>query len=88
MARIYAGILGLLAFLTCIARGLAHSSGVDSTLWLACGSMLAFAAIGLVVGACAGWIVEDSVGQRLAAQWAAEDAAQPAPPAKTETTGN
>jgi hypothetical protein len=88
VARIYAGVLGLLAFLTCLARGLAHGAGAESALWLACGSMLVFAAIGLAVGACAGWIVEDSVRQRLAAQWAAEEAAQSAPPAKTETTGS
>jgi len=30
VARIYAGILGPLALLTCIARGIVHGGGTDS----------------------------------------------------------
>ena len=72
MAQIYAGVLGLLAFLTCLARGLLHGHGPDSVLRFACTSMLAFGVIGLAIGAWAQWIVKDSVESRLAVELADE----------------
>lgn len=72
MARIYAGILGLLAFLTCVTRGLLHGYGPDSVLRYACAAMAAFGVIGLAIGAWAQWIVKDSVETRLAAELADE----------------
>jgi hypothetical protein len=73
VAPLYAGTLGLLAFLSCLGRGLLQSSSPASTLGTACLSMGAFAAIGLVLGHLAGRTVEESVKQRVAAELAAED---------------
>lgn len=72
MAQIYAGILGLLAFLTCVVRGLLHSYGPDSVLRSACASLALFGMAGLVIGAWAQWIVKDSVEARLANELADE----------------
>ena len=75
MAHVYAGILGPLAFLTVVARGFIHGGGPMSTLFTAWCGLLAFSAIGYVVGRLAAWIVEDSVRSRIAAELAAEEAA-------------
>ncbi len=78
MAQVYAGILGPLAFLTSLARGLTHAGGIDSVLWTAWCSLLAFAAIGYVIGWVAEKTVEESVHGRIAAELAAEEAAETA----------
>ena len=65
MAHRYAGILGLLAFLTSLIRGVAHGGGADSVLLVAWMSLLVFAAVGWVVGWVAQKTVEDSVRARL-----------------------
>ncbi len=62
MARIYAGILGPLALLTCLTRSMLHGGGVESALLAAWFSLLVFAAVGYVVGRLAEWIVDESVG--------------------------
>jgi hypothetical protein len=74
MARIYAGILGLLAFATVVARGVAHASSPSATIWQACGMLIVFAGVGCLVGATARWIVDDSVRGQLASQMAAKPA--------------
>jgi len=71
----YAGILGLLAFLTSSARGVLHSGEAESILLAAWLSLLAFAAVGGVVGWVAGRIVEESVRARMKEALAAEDGA-------------
>lgn len=73
MAPIYAGILGLLAFVTSVARGLIHGGDVGSTLLAAWCSLLAFSAIGYVMGGLAGWMVTQSVTQRVSKELAARD---------------
>ncbi len=75
MAVRYAGILGLLAFLTSSARGLLHGGEAESILPTAWLSLMAFAAIGGVVGWVAGQIVEESVRARMKEALAAEDEA-------------
>jgi hypothetical protein len=81
VSRIYAGVLGLLAFLISLLRGMLHGYGTDSVLATACGSTLLLAVVGLAIGRFAQWIVEDSVNSRLAAEVAAQQAAAPTPPA-------
>ncbi len=76
VARIYAGILGPLALVTCVARGLLHGSGVESTLLSAWLSLLVFSAVGYVIGRLAEWIVDESVGAVVQAELAAENASK------------
>lgn len=76
MAHVYAGILGPLAFLTCVARGIVHGGGTESVLWTAWCSLLVFAAVGYVIGWVAGQTVEESVRGRIQAEEPAE-ASQP-----------
>ena len=73
MARIYGGILGLLAFQTTLVRGWLHRSDPQSTLWTAWLSLMVFTAVGLVIGWIAGQIVEDSVAGRVTAELAAQE---------------
>ncbi|MGQ9575396.1 MAG: hypothetical protein ACUVUC_08760 [Thermoguttaceae bacterium] len=68
MARLYAGILGPLAFLTCLARGLLHAWHCETVLWRAWISLWVFAALGGVIGWIAGGIVEQEVRARLSTQ--------------------
>ena len=77
MAQIYAGILGLLAFVTCLTRGVVRGYEIDETLGTATFSLLIFAVIGYVVGRTAAWIVDDSVRGSVAAQLAAEKGGTP-----------
>lgn len=77
MARIYAGILGLLSFLTCLVRGFMHGESPSSILWLASLSVPVFAMVGGILGALAAQTVEDSVRGQLEAELAAR------PPAAT-----
>ena len=72
MARIYAGILGPLAFLTALARGWLHGGTLESQLWNAWTGLLVFAAIGCVVGWIANTVVEDAVHGQIAAGLATE----------------
>jgi hypothetical protein len=74
VGRIYGGILGLLAFQTTVIRGWIHHADVQSTLWTAWLSLLAFAAVGLVVGRIAGQTVQEYVVGRMNAELAADDA--------------
>ncbi len=67
MGRHYAGILGLLAFLTVAMRGLVRGAGVESMLLAAVIHLFLFAFVGYLVGQLAGWIVLDSVRAKLAA---------------------
>jgi len=70
MGRIYAGVLGTLAFVTVLARSLVQTGGVESSIWQAIVCLLLFALIGGALGQLAGWIVDDSVRARLAAEMA------------------
>jgi hypothetical protein len=71
MGRIYAGVLGSVAFATVLARSLIHVGGVESSLWQAVICLLLFSLIGGALGRLAEWIVDDSVRARLAGELAA-----------------
>ena len=76
MARAYAGILALLAFLTALFQGLLHAGDANATIVTAWCSLWVFAGIGYVLGQLAAWTVDESVHARIAAQVAAEQAAE------------
>ena len=65
MAYTYAGILGPLAMLAALMRGLVHGSGATTVVMTAWICLMVFASIGAIVGALAGWIVEQSVRERV-----------------------
>lgn len=72
MARIYAGILGPLALLTSLARGVVHAWPTERTLLVAWTSLIAFAGLGAVIGWTAQRIVDEEVRGRIAADSSAE----------------
>jgi hypothetical protein len=80
VARTYAGILGPLAFVISLLRGMLAGGGTDSVLWAAWCSLLAFAAIGCVIGWLAERTVADAINGRIATELAGQKpqgAAQP-----------
>jgi len=72
VARIYAGILGIVALLTSLAEGMVHTKPTEAILFGAWCSLLVFAAIGYVVGGIAGRIVEEAVAFAIQTRLAAE----------------
>jgi hypothetical protein len=68
VARIYCGILGLLSFLTTLARVWIHGGDTESILRTAWLNLMLFGVIGLVIGWIAERIVEESVNARLAGE--------------------
>ena len=76
MGRSYAGVLGPVAFVTIVARGLLSGGGSQATLLHAWLALLVFAAIGSIVGRLASWIVQESVQDKVAAELAAHEAQQ------------
>jgi hypothetical protein len=87
VAHVYAGILGPLAFLTSLARGFVHGGGTQSVLWTAWWSLLAFAAVGYVVGWVAGKTVEQSVHGRIKAELAADQSTNVSRPEDANAAG-
>ncbi|NLS97379.1 MAG: hypothetical protein GXX96_35010 [Planctomycetaceae bacterium] len=75
MARLFAGILGPLAMLTTTASGLIHGRTSQSVAWAAWLALIAFAAIGYVLGWIANRTVEDSVQAAIAARLEGESEA-------------
>jgi hypothetical protein len=77
MAHTYAGILGLLAMLVVIARGIKNGAGVEGTLFEAFVGLAAFTLVGFVLGKLADHAIQDSVTQQmereLAQQGTADD---------------
>ena len=65
MGRTYAGILGCLAFCTVLARGLLGGMEAHSTIIHACGSMFAFALMGMLAGTYAESLVTNGVRMRF-----------------------
>ncbi len=65
MARIYAGILGPLAFLTSLAHGALHGRQADAILLESWYALLGFTAVGSVIGWLAGRMVEEEVLARV-----------------------
>lgn len=87
MARIYAGILGPLALLTLLARGLTHGDHAPSILMAAWCGLLVFAPLGYVIGRLAEWLVEDSVRSRISAELAAGPGRSESPAEAADTRG-
>ena len=65
MARQYAGILGLLALMVSLMRGIIAGGASEATLWTAWLSLLAFTVLGAVIGWLAERIVRESVSSRI-----------------------
>jgi len=65
MGPAYAGILGLLAFATCIVRALVHGGEPDSTILRATIQLAVFAIIGYIAGRLADAIVIESVTKQM-----------------------
>lgn len=65
MGRIYAGTLGLLAFVTIIARGLIHNRADGSLMLYAAAAMFAFAAVGFLAGTIAQATVAEAVRRQF-----------------------
>lgn len=64
MSRSYAGILGLIAYLTVLFRSVIHGAGVEGTIKVACMSLIVFAILGFI----AGWIAENTVVESVRAE--------------------
>jgi len=79
VARTYAGILGLVALLTSLARGFIHAHQTDAILLGAWQSLLVFAAVGYVAGWIAGRIVEESVNSTIQDELAREQPDEKSP---------
>jgi hypothetical protein len=75
MGRMYAGILGPVAFATILARGLIDASGAETTAKIATLCLFAFAGIGYLAGRIADQIVTESVRNRFHEQLRAREAA-------------
>jgi len=75
MGRVYAGILGLLAFGTVIARSLLHGGNVESALFTASWTLFAFAALGYIIGSIAERTVVEAIETKFHAQWQAAESA-------------
>lgn len=67
MGHRYAGVLGPLALVTVVARGLLRGSSIESTLFHAWLALLAFSVVGYLIGRLAQWTVEESLRASLAA---------------------
>ena len=75
MGRMYAGILGPLAFTTVIARNLLQGGNVASAAMTASLTMFAFAALGYIIGSVAERTIVEAIGNKFHAQWQAREAA-------------
>ena len=83
MGRIYAGILGPLAMMVIICRGIKDSAGLEGTLVLAIVALAVYAAIGSVVGQIAQATVDESVRLKIEQQLAHGSTAKSATGAAT-----
>ena len=77
MAPIYAGILGLLAFLTFLARGMIHAADGEATLLGAWCCLVGFATLGYAIGGIAARTVEESVRADIRAELEAAEGETP-----------
>jgi membrane protein implicated in regulation of membrane protease activity len=80
VARQYAGILGLLALMVSLMRGIVAGGASEATLWTAWLGLLAFTALGAVIGWLAERIVRDSVSSQILSELQENKPAKPAAP--------
>jgi hypothetical protein len=74
MGRTYAGILGPLAMVVIICRGLKDSAGLEGTLTLAIVALAIYAVVGSIVGQIAQATVDESVRLKIERQLNPPDA--------------
>jgi hypothetical protein len=84
MGRIYAGILGPLAMMVIILRGIKDSAGIEGTLTIAIVALTAYAVLGAIVGRIAQATVDESVRWKIEQQLATA----PATSSKTGSSGS
>ena len=68
MGRKFAGVLGPVAFVTIVARGVLRGSDLGSTMQTACLCLFGFAALGYLVGRVAAATVNESVNYKFKAE--------------------
>jgi hypothetical protein len=78
MARSYSAVLGFLGFAAAVARGFVEAQTANEMVWQAVLNLVAFGAVGLVVGWIAQWTVDDSIRSQLATQMQARPAGEQA----------
>lgn len=74
MGRTYAGILGPLAMVVIICRGLKDSAGLEGTLTLAIVALAIYAIVGSIVGQIAQATIDESVRLKIERQLEARNA--------------
>lgn len=72
--RIYAGVLGPLAVVVVVIRGLRRGVATDTTMLAGALCLLSFAAIGYIIGRIADRIVDDSAQTKVELELAAREA--------------
>lgn len=87
MGRKYAGILGSLAFVLIVARGLVAGRLEPGLLGPAIGAMFVMAGVGWLAGTLAESLVSDAVRARFAAALQEQQAAAESAEAKADTKG-
>lgn len=87
MGRIYAGILGPLAFAAIIARSLLCGGEAGQTLFAASLALFGFAALGYIIGSVAERTIVEAIGNRFHVQWTARDGASNAAPSTDASSG-
>ena len=80
MGRSYAGILGLVAFLSVMIQGFIANAATEPTLFRAWIGLLVFTAIGYLSGRLAQWMVEDSIRTKVTVELATEETTRIAAP--------
>jgi membrane protein YqaA with SNARE-associated domain len=70
MGRTYAGILGILACITTMARALLAGTAGDGALLQSWWALLTMAAVGGILGSLAGAAVEEAARKQVAQEWA------------------
>ncbi|MBN1854974.1 MAG: hypothetical protein JW829_19725 [Pirellulales bacterium] len=65
MGQTYAAIMGLLAMLVVVVRGIKNGAGIDGTLWAAWIGLVVFTMTGFVLGSIAESTVNESVRKEM-----------------------
>ena len=73
MGRTYAGILGPLAMVVIICRGIKDSAGLEGTLTMAIVALAIYAIVGSIVGQIAQATVDESVRLKIERQLEAQN---------------
>jgi hypothetical protein len=66
VGRTYAGVLGYLAWVVVVLRGVKEGGAIESVMTTAVVWMIGLAVVGAIVGRLAAWTVSESVRRQLA----------------------